>query len=139
MSCSAADAACRRSVPFMAFGDSVRCESTAPPPGGWGENIADAVIDIGGVGEPKDRLRRRGESSGGANPLGLGENIADAVIATGEEASTDENGREVCPTEPAEAGGVGGERGRARGGGVSSVNISVETTIDVAEQATRPT
>lgn len=96
--CDSADAACRRSVPFMAVGDSVRCESTAPP--GFGENIADAVIDNGGVGEPKDRFRRRGESSGGALPLGLGENIADAVIATGEDASADENGRANFPAEP---------------------------------------
>lgn len=77
----------------------MRCESMPPatPPcaPGFGENMADAVMDIGGAGEPKDRLRSRGESSGGAVPLGLGEKMADAVIATGEVTSPAESGRNI--------------------------------------------
>lgn len=106
-----ADAACLRSVPLIAAGDSVRCESLPPPPlppppprcdPGFGENIAEAVMDMGGAGDPKDRLRSRGESSGGAVPLGLGEKMADAVIATGEVASpAAENGRNIFAAEPA--------------------------------------
>lgn len=117
-----ADAACLRSVPFIAVGDSVRCESTppaTPPPcaPGFGENIADAVMDIGGAGEPKDRLRRRGESSGGAVPLGLGEKMADAVIATGEVTSPAESGRNIFAAEPVRIGyAARGERVGMRGG-----------------------
>lgn len=109
-----ADAACLKSVPFIAVGDSVRCESPSVPPPPppppplpccapvFGENIAEAVMDRGGAGDPKDRLRSRGESSGGAVPLGLGEKIADAVIATGEVASSAaENGRNIFAAEPA--------------------------------------
>ena len=109
-----ADAACLKSVPFIAAGDSVRCESLPLPPPppqcapGFGENIAEAVMDMGGAGDPKDRFRSRGESSGGAVPLGLGEKMADAVIATGEVASpAAENGRNIFAAEPAFALGEG--------------------------------
>lgn len=102
-----ADAACRKSVPFIAAGDSARCEKTAAQllPLGFGENIADAVIFMGGVGEPKDRLRRRGESRGGTVPRGFGENIADAIMDTGEEISIDENALEAFTDEPEPVGG----------------------------------
>lgn len=104
-----ADAACLKSVPLIAAGDSVRCESPPPPPPlplrctpGFGENIAEAVMDMGGAGDPKDRLRSSGDSIGGAVPLGLGEKMADAVIATGEVASpAAENGRNIFAAEPA--------------------------------------
>lgn len=105
-----AEAACLRSVPLIAAGDSVRCDSTPPPtpprcPPGFGEKIAEAVMDIGGAGEPRDRLRRRGESSGGAVPLGFGEKIADAVMATGEVASpAAENGRNIFAADPVQEG-----------------------------------
>lgn len=110
-----ADAACLRSVPFIAVGDSARCENTsplAPPPpplrcaSGFGENMAEAVMDGGGAGDPNDRLRSRGESNGGAVPLGSGEKMADAVIATGEVASpTAENGRNIFAAEPTQEKG----------------------------------
>lgn len=116
-----ADAACLKSVPFIAVGDSVRCESIPPEPPppprapGFGENIADAVMDIGGDGDPRDRLRRRGESSGGAVPLGLGEKIADAVMATGEVASpAAEKGCNIFAAEPIE-GGAAHTRTHVRG------------------------
>ena len=80
------------------------CESLSPPPPRWaprfGENIAEAVMDMGGTGDRKDRLRGRGESSGGAVPLGMGEKMVDAVIATGEVSSpAAENGHNIYNTE----------------------------------------
>lgn len=57
-------------------------------------------MDIGGDGEPKDLLRRSGESMGGANPLGLGEKMA-GVIVTGEVASPAAvKGRNILAAEP---------------------------------------
>lgn len=104
-----AEAACLRSVPLIAAGDSVRCDSAPPPtpprcPPGFGEKIAEAVMDIGGAGEPRDRLRRRGESSGGAVPLGFGEKMADAVMATGEVASpAAAKGRNIFAADPVQS------------------------------------
>lgn len=112
-----AEAACRRSVPFIAAGDSVRCESMrSPPPPGFGENMADAVIDIGGVGDPNDRLRRKGESRGGAVPLGFGEKMADAIIGTGDWASPDKIECGIFPIEPAKWERYGCVRPWGRGG-----------------------
>ena len=114
-----AEATSRKSVPLIAAGDSAKYDSASPP--APGEKIADAVIDSGGAGDPKDRLRSNGDSRGGPVPLGFGENIAEAVIATGEEASPGENGRDIFPSEPAD-GGVHGKcwQVRVTGGTLTS-------------------
>lgn len=99
-----ADAACRKSVGFIAVeGDSCREWERTPRPG-FGEKIAEAVMLMGGDGEPRARLSIIGESKAGDDPLGLGENIADAVISTGDPSA--ENEREPFPDVPLQ-----GERG----------------------------
>lgn len=94
-SISAAEAACRRSVAFIAVvGDSCKWFASTPRPG-LGEKIADAVMLNDGEGDPKARFSIIGESSGGEDPRGFGEKIADAVISTGDPSA--ENGRDVRP------------------------------------------
>lgn len=85
-------------MPLIAVGDSAKYDNNPLSVLGLGENIADAVIDSGGTGEPRDRLRSNGDSRGGPVTLGLGENMDDDVIAPGEEASPEENGRDTFPS-----------------------------------------